>query len=225
MDLHPDVLRLALLGWRLHPVSRRMRAAFFAKAATLATSDLDQLAPWSRWRVVIDGSGIWALEVDVPSVRHKHDAVAALRELIAVHGPLPVCPTTRSGDGRLALFFAHRSEPIIGKAGHPALGMDPRRGRQARRFLFSPTEFACARPPPSFEGELLMRNQDRVLRADKRRASAQRAAMKVTTIDRLAAAVARNTVIWPTDDGSAKLLAIAPAAIARFRAEAAGTQL
>ena len=43
MDLHPDIERLALLGWRLHPVSRRTRAACFAHAATLATSDLDQL--------------------------------------------------------------------------------------------------------------------------------------------------------------------------------------
>ena len=59
MDLHPDIERLALLGWRLHPVSRRTRAACFAHAATLATSDLDQLACWSRryfhcgWRVML----------------------------------------------------------------------------------------------------------------------------------------------------------------------------
>jgi hypothetical protein len=123
MDLHPDIERLALLGWRLHPTSRRTRAACFPDAVTLATSDLGQLARWSSeyplsgWRVVMEGSGIWALDIDVPSQRHKHDGVTALRELVAAHGPLPPRPTTRSGGGGLALFFAHRGEPIIGKGG------------------------------------------------------------------------------------------------------------
>jgi Bifunctional DNA primase/polymerase, N-terminal len=129
MDLHPDIERLALLGWRLHPASGRTRAACFSNASTLATSDLDQLGRWSRefsrcgWRVVMEGSGIWALDVDVPGARHKHDGVAALQELIATHGPLPRRPTTRSGGGGLALFFRHEGEAIVGKGGHPALGM------------------------------------------------------------------------------------------------------
>jgi hypothetical protein len=118
--LHPDVERLALLGWRLHPASRRTRAACFANAATLATCNLDQLTQWYRaypgcgWRVVMEGSGIWALDIDVPSRRHKHDGVTALRNLMAVHGLLPPRPTTRSGGGGMALFFEHRSEPIVG---------------------------------------------------------------------------------------------------------------
>jgi Bifunctional DNA primase/polymerase, N-terminal len=166
MDLHRDVERLALLGWRLHPASNRTRAACFAVATTLATSDLDQLARWSRefprcgWRVVMEGSDTWALDVDVPGARHKHDGVAALQELIAVHGPLPPRPTTRSGGGGLALFFRHAGEPIVGKSGHPALGIDPRRGRQSvtvppsihpdtrcpYRWLVAPWELA---PPPA----------------------------------------------------------------------------
>ena len=166
MDLHPYIERLALLGWRLHPASCRTRAACFANASTLATSELVQLAHWSRqypncgWRVVMEGSGIWALDVDVPSVRHKHDGVTALQELIAVHGPLPPRPTTRSGGGGLALFFRHEGEPIVGKGGHPALGIDPRRGRQSvtvppsihpdtrrpYRWLVAPWELA---PPPA----------------------------------------------------------------------------
>jgi hypothetical protein len=165
--LHADVERLALLGWRLHPASRRTRAACFADAATLATCDLDQLEQWSQayvgcsWRVVMAGSGIWALDVDVPSQRHKHDGVAALRNMITVHGPLPPRPTTRSGGGGLALFFEHSGEPIVGKSGHPALGLDPRRGRQSitvppsihpesglsYRWLVAPWELAPPRAP------------------------------------------------------------------------------
>jgi hypothetical protein len=171
MDLHRDVERLALLGWRLHPASNRTRAACFAAATNLATSDLDQLARWSRefprcgWRVVMDGSAIWALDVDVPGARHKHDGVTALQELIAVHRPLPPRPTTRSGGGGLALFFRHEGEDIVGKGGHPALGLVPRRGRQSvtvppslhpdtglpYRWLVAPWELA----PPSAPSWLL----------------------------------------------------------------------
>jgi hypothetical protein len=166
MDLHPDIARLALIGWRLHPTARRTRAACFKDAAAQATQDLAQLTLWSHqypacgWRVVMEGSGIWALDIDVPSERHKHDGVAALRGLVAMHGSLPPRPTTRSGGGGLALFFAHQGEPIVGKGGHPASGIDPRRGRQAvtvppsihpdtglpYRWLVPPWELA---PPPA----------------------------------------------------------------------------
>ena len=166
MALHPDIERLALLGWRLHPASRHSRAACFSDAAMLATCDLERLGRWSGeyprcgWRVIMHGSGIWALDVDVPTARHKHDGIAALRDLVAVHGPLPTRPTTRSGGGGLALFFSHDGEPIIGKGGHPALGIDPRRGRQSvavppsvhpdtgcpYRWLVAPWELA---PPPA----------------------------------------------------------------------------
>jgi Bifunctional DNA primase/polymerase, N-terminal len=171
VDLHPDIERLALLGWRLHPASCRTRAACFADATALATHDLDRLTRWSReypacsWRVVMEGSGIWALDVDVPSQRHKHDGATALRNLVSVHGSLPPRPTTRSGGGGLALFFEHRAEPIVGKSGHPAPGLDPRRGRQSvtvppsihtdtglpYRWLVAPWELA----PPQAPGWLL----------------------------------------------------------------------
>lgn len=171
IGLHPDIERLALLGWRLHPSSRRTRAACFSDAASLATFDLGQLALWSRrypgcgWRVVMEGSGVWALDVDVPGAHHKHDGVTALQELIAVHGPLPPRPTTRSGGGGLALFFRHEGEAIVGNGGHPALGIDPRRGRQSvtvppslhpdtgrpYRWLVAPWEL----PPPAAPGWLL----------------------------------------------------------------------
>lgn len=133
--LHPDIERLALLGWRLHPSSRFSRAACVKNAADLATCDLDQLERWARefpgcnWRVVMEGSGIWALDVDVPGQDHEADGVKALADLAAVHGPLPPRPMTRSGGGGLALFFQHSGEPIIGATGTPAPGLDPRRGR------------------------------------------------------------------------------------------------
>ena len=134
-DLPPDVERLALLGWRLHPSSRSSRAACFTDAVSAATSDLDQLARWSRqfpccnWRVVMEGSGIWALDVDAPGPDHAADGITALAVLVAEHGPIAERPMTRSGGGGFALFFRHQGEPISGKTGTPVAGLDPRRGR------------------------------------------------------------------------------------------------
>ena len=129
-----DVKRLALLGWRLHPSSRASRAACIKRAATAATHDLDRLGQWARefpgcnWCVVMEGSDIWALDVDAPGPDHAADGIAALAGLVSHHGPLPVRPMTRSGGGGLALFFRHAGEPIIGRTGTPAPGLDPRRG-------------------------------------------------------------------------------------------------
>ena len=137
MNLHPAIERLGLLGWRLYPVSQFNRAACIKQAADLATHDLDQLARWSNefprcgWSVVMQGSGIWALDVDVPSEDHAADGMKALADLMAEHGALPPCPTTRSGGGGSALFFWHGGEPISGKTGTPSPGLDPRRGRLA----------------------------------------------------------------------------------------------
>ena len=133
--LHPDVQRLAEIGWRLHPASRFSRAACIKGAAEAATCDLDQLNRWNKefpdcaWRVVMDGSKIWGLDVDAPGPGHGADGIAALTDLVARHGPLPARPMTRSGGGGFALFFAHAGEPIVGRTGTPAPGLDPRRGR------------------------------------------------------------------------------------------------
>lgn len=135
--LHPDIERVALLGWRLYPASNRSKAGCFKGATDAATCDLNQLARWSReypranWRVVMQGSGIWALDHDVPP-GHAHDGIANMAELTKVHGPLPPRPTARSGGGGLIVFFRHTDERIIGESGHPALGIDPRRGRQSQ---------------------------------------------------------------------------------------------
>jgi len=166
MTLHKDIERLALLGWRLHPSSRISRAACIKNAADLATCDLEQVTKWSgefpgcQWRVVMEGSGIWAFDVDAPGPDHAADGLKALSELIAVLGNIPPCPTTRSGGGGKALFFKHDGEPIIGKTGTPAPGLDPRRGRltvtvppsihhrtgQPYRWIVAPWELP---PPPA----------------------------------------------------------------------------
>lgn len=137
MRLHPDIERVALLGWHLYPTSMRTKAACLRGATDAATCDLDQIERWSRefpgcnWRVVFGPSGLWGLDCDVPP-GHAHDGIANLNALVKLHGPLPARPQARSGGGGLALFFRNDGEPIIGEAGHPALGIDPRRGRQSQ---------------------------------------------------------------------------------------------
>ena len=137
MTLHPDIERLALLGWRLHPASQYSRAACIKGAAEAATSDVDQLGRWysefrgCNWRVVMQGSGVWSLDVDAPGPDHEADGITAMTELVARHGQIPPRPMTRSGGGGYALFFQHRGEPIAGRTGTPAPGLDPRRGRLA----------------------------------------------------------------------------------------------
>ena len=168
MSLPPDIERLALLGWRVHPVSRFSRAACLKGATEAATHDLHSLERWANefprcnWCVVMGGSGVWALDVDVPSPDHAADGVAALADMVAAHGPIPPRPMSRSGGGGLALFFRHNGEPIIGKTGTPAPGLDPRRGRLSvtippsihhrtrapYRWIIPPWETA---PPPAPE--------------------------------------------------------------------------
>jgi hypothetical protein len=142
MPLHPDVARLASLGWRLYPAARR-RAAKFGGYLDAATADLDTLERWSReypgcnWGVVPAGSGVWALDVDTPSPDHDADGVAALRALCAMHGPLPPRPYGRSGGGGYLLVFRDAGHPIRAKTGTPAPGLDPKAGRNA--FTVAPS--------------------------------------------------------------------------------------
>lgn len=135
--LPDEIERVALLGWRVYPCSRYCKAGCIKNGTDVATTDLDQLASWSRefpkcnWRVVMAGSGVWALDCDVPPL-HADDGVKALAELVKLHGPLPPRPTMRSGSGGVVVFFRHNGEPIVGESGHPAPGIDPRRGRQSQ---------------------------------------------------------------------------------------------
>lgn len=130
-----EIEACANLGWRLHPTSQYSRASCVKDAADVATYDLDQLDQWSRefpgcgWRVVMGGSGIWAIDVDSPSQDHKANGMAEMAKLVAVHGPLPPGPRIRTGGGGCVLIFKHSGEPISGKTGTPAPGIDPRRGR------------------------------------------------------------------------------------------------
>jgi hypothetical protein len=134
VTLHPDVERLALLGWRLFP-STRSQKAMFKHYLGAATSDLAVITAWSQaypgcnWSVVPEGSGVWALDVDVPSIDHAADGVAALRALCAEHGALPRRPHGRSGGGGHLLVFRDAGHRIRAKTGTPAPGIDPRAGR------------------------------------------------------------------------------------------------
>jgi hypothetical protein len=133
MNIHPDIERVAALGWHVYPASAKSKAACIKNPTWRATTDLDQIAQWSRefprcnWRVVFGPSRLWGLDCDVPP-GHAHDGVANLAALVKVHGELPRRPTARSGGGGLGLFFRHNGERIIGEGGHPAPGIDPRRG-------------------------------------------------------------------------------------------------
>lgn len=165
MSLHPDIERCALLGWRMYPYSRVSKAGCITNGTDLATHNLDQLEQWSaqfprcNWRVVMDGSGIWALDCDTPPL-HKHDGVGNFAKLVREHEPLPPRPTARSGGGGIILFWRHTDEQIIGDGNHPVDGVDPRRGRQSQtippsthvetrqpyRWVIAPWEVA---PPPT----------------------------------------------------------------------------
>lgn len=167
MRLHPDVERVALLGWHLYPASTYSRAGCIKNGTELASCDLDQLERWAHqfpscnWRCVFGPSGLWGLDIDVPPM-HANDGIKNLTALVQVHGPLPPRPQARSGGGGLALFFKHAGEAIIGEAGHPAPGIDPRRGRQSQtippslhhrthrryRWIDAPWEIT---PPPAPE--------------------------------------------------------------------------
>lgn len=140
MSLHPDIERVALLGWCVYPCSTTSRAGLFKGAHLAATSDLNQLARWSReyprsnWRVVFGPSRLWGLDLDVPSATHTHgyNGITSLASLVTLHGPIPPRPQARSGGGGLGLYFAWTGERIRGESNVPAGGIDPRRGAQSQ---------------------------------------------------------------------------------------------
>ena len=134
MTLHPDIKRVALLGWRCVPATRSKKG-LFKGYLDAATTDLDQLDRWASefpgccWKVVPTGSGVWFLDVDVPGDTHAADGVAALRDLTELHGPLPRRPHGRSPSGGHLLVFRDDGAPIAPGSGRPALGLDTLAGR------------------------------------------------------------------------------------------------
>jgi Bifunctional DNA primase/polymerase, N-terminal len=134
MGIPEEIEAVALIGWHVYPCSSVSRAACFKGATDAASCNLDAIAEWCRrfprcnWRVVMEPSGLWGLDVDVPPL-HAHDGRANLKRFVADRGPLPPHPITRSGGGGNALFFAWHGEPIVGRSNAPCLGVDPRRGR------------------------------------------------------------------------------------------------
>jgi hypothetical protein len=138
MALNRDVENLALIGWYLYPASAHSRAACIKSPTQQATCDLETLERWQTmfpgcsWRVVMGPSRIWGLDVDATPT-HKHDGVRNLANLVKTRGVWPLHPIARTGGGGFFHVFSHTAnEAIIGEAGHPVLGVDPRRGRQSQ---------------------------------------------------------------------------------------------
>jgi len=140
-EIHPDIERLALMGWRCVPATRSKKGMFEGYLQA-ATHNLDQLARWSaeypgcNWKVVPEGSGVWGLDVDVIEGGHA-DGVTALRGLCDKHGPLPPRPHGRSGSGGHLMVFKDDGRPMARGAGKPAPGLDTCAGRVA--FTVSPS--------------------------------------------------------------------------------------
>ncbi len=172
MKLHPDIERLALLGWHMVPATATKKGCFKGERYGLssfieaATTDLDQLEEWSRefagccWKARPRGSGVWFLDVDVPGDDHAADGVSALRALCDLHGPLPPRPHGRSASGGHLLVFRDTGRPIQRGSGKPAPGLDTlhmdlcamvapsRRKGVSYRWVVAPWELA---PPPAPE--------------------------------------------------------------------------
>jgi len=142
MAIHPDLERVALLGWRVVPATPTKKGLWKGYLDD-ATCNLEIIEQWQKqhsgccWKVLPQGSGIWALDVDVPSAEHASDGVAVLKSWTAAHGKLPSHPHGRSKNGGHLCVFRHQSEPIRSKSGYPAPGIDPRAGRNA--FTISPS--------------------------------------------------------------------------------------
>ncbi len=136
--LHLDIERVALLGWRCVPVTRK-RAGYWKGYLLDATTDLAELDAWARahpgcnWSVVPDGSSVWGLDVDVPGTEHDADGTVWMRSMVEKHGPLPPGPHGRSGGGGHLLVFRDIGTPIKCQSGYPVPGVDPR----ARRVQFT----------------------------------------------------------------------------------------
>lgn len=154
LGLHPDLERVALLGWRLTPVWAN-RAGCFKGYIDAATHDLDQLERWQHefrgcnWSVIPDGSGVWALDVDVPSADHEADGWAVLHAMQERHGALPAGPHGRSGGGGHLFVFKDAGHPVKCESGWPQAGFDPKARRV--QFTIAPSLHGRTRRPYAWQ--------------------------------------------------------------------------
>lgn len=162
---------LTELGWKLYPFHSHSKHACFKAPSSYATDSLSQLRRWHHqfdspsWRVVTEPSGLVVLDLDVPlpvefrssdGTRHKHDGVAAMRDLVRTHGELPRRPTCRTGGGGLSLWFRAPGVRVSGKSLPP--GVDLLTGRSAaavppsrhhtlpRNYLWAIAPWECPAP-------------------------------------------------------------------------------
>jgi len=158
--LPDDIRRLAGLGWRMYPASSwpGSKAALVSKKKDglypheIATAEIGQLEAWAaqyrgcNWRVVMRGSGIWALDIDAPGADHANDGFASMQALVRQHGELPEGPRVRSGGGGLYIFFRWSGERITGES-NVVPGIDPRPGHGNQSVTLPPSiHHRTARP-------------------------------------------------------------------------------
>ena len=143
--LHPEIERIALLGWRC-VTSSASKKGLWRGYIDHATSDLEQLERWEHewpgccWKVIPQGSGVWGLDVDRAGTEHANDGILALKELVEQNGPLPARPHGKSPSGGHLLVFKNAGHPIKCQSGWPRPGIDPRAGRNA--FTVAPSTMA-----------------------------------------------------------------------------------
>jgi hypothetical protein len=154
--LPPDIERLALLGWRLHPSARHSRAACIKNAAAAATCDLETLEMWTweflgcNWRVTPGGSGIWAMDVDAPGLDHSADRISELRRLCKVHGDAAALAAHRIVSKSGLTWHRVLERPVIEKRA-PELGWrETCAACLARPGSLRPWEIAFLRDLPAF---------------------------------------------------------------------------
>jgi hypothetical protein len=171
-SLHPDIERVALLGWRCVPATRSKKG-MFGGYLDVATHDLDQLDRWAHaypgcnWKVVPQGSGVWGWDVDVPGEDHEHDGVAALRAYCEQFGEIPARPHGRSGSGGHLLIFKDEGRPMVRGESKPCRGIDtcagkvaftiaPSRGKWGEPYRWHVAPWELAAPPaPDWVYDLL----------------------------------------------------------------------
>ena len=102
-------LEYAARGWRVFPLPPATKTPKLKSWQTKATTDPDQIRTW--WTAKPDAgvaiatgaqSGIWVLDVDVVDDKTGDET---LRDLEAVHGPLPATKTSITGSGGVHYLF------------------------------------------------------------------------------------------------------------------------
>lgn len=121
-----QVLALAKLGWRLHPLLSKNKIPLLDGWVKLATSDVDKLDKWEmlypgcNWGVATgSGSGVIVVDVDA-----KNGGIETWQKLISDHGDPGTCEV-RTGGGGYHFYFS-TTKRIRNSTGAIGKGIDVR---------------------------------------------------------------------------------------------------